>query len=54
LYAEARKKVATDLRDFGEHAAAASLPAECPYTLEQVIEDDWYPEPAASQEGKNA
>jgi hypothetical protein len=45
LYATARKRVASDLQDYGEQKAAASLPAECPYTLDQILEDDWYPEP---------
>ena len=44
LYAAARKRVANDLQEYGEHEAAASLPTECPYTLDQVFEDDWYPE----------
>jgi hypothetical protein len=45
LYATARRRVASDLQDHGEHAAAASLPAECPYTVDQILADDWYPEP---------
>jgi hypothetical protein len=45
LYATARKRVANDLQEYGEHEAVASLPTECPYTLDQVFEDDWYPEP---------
>src|SRR6266849_1235590 len=45
LYATARKRVATDLQEHGEYDAAASLPAECPYTLDQIVADDWYPEP---------
>ena len=35
----------SDLRDYGEEAAAISLPTECPYTLEQILAEDWYPEP---------
>ena len=30
--------------------AAAALPTECPYTLDQILEDDWYPEPPAQEE----
>jgi hypothetical protein len=44
LYARARRRVTQDMRDFGEHGAAASLPAKCPCTLDQVLDDDWYPE----------
>jgi hypothetical protein len=33
------------LQERGEREAAASLPLHCPYTIDQVLEDDWYPEP---------
>ena len=46
LYARARRRVIQDMRDFGEHDAAAFLPAQCPYTLDHVLDDDWYPERA--------
>jgi hypothetical protein len=46
LYATARKRVATDLQEHREQDAAASLPAECPYTVDQILADDWYPDPA--------
>ncbi len=46
LYATARKRVAADLQEHGEQGAAASLPMECPYTVDQILTDDWYPEPA--------
>jgi hypothetical protein len=45
LYATARKRVASDLQDYGEQEAAASLPQQCPYTLDHILEEDWYPEP---------
>jgi Domain of unknown function DUF29 len=45
LYATARKRVATDLQEHGEQGTAASLPAECSYTIDQVLADDWYPSP---------
>ena len=45
LYGTARKRVATDLQEHGEQDVAASLPAECPYTLDQILADDWYPAP---------
>jgi len=38
--------VAADLQEHGEQGAAASLPMECPYTVDQILTDDWYPEPA--------
>jgi hypothetical protein len=46
LYATARKRVATDLQEHGEQDAAASLPAECPYAVDQILADDWYPDPS--------
>ena len=45
LYATARRRVMADLQDHDEPDAAASLPAECPYTLDQILDEDWYPEP---------
>ena len=42
LYQNARRAVELSFKEYGE---AASLPAECPYTIEQVLEQDWYPEP---------
>jgi uncharacterized protein DUF29 len=49
LYAVARKRVALDLSKYGERAAARWLPLECPYTIEQILEDDWYPGSAGPQ-----
>jgi len=43
LYAQARGDAARRLRAYGEPGAAASLPAACPYTLDQVLDDDWFP-----------
>ena len=42
LYERARTDAATSLRKHGEASAAAALPADCAYTLEQVI-GDWLP-----------
>jgi hypothetical protein len=46
LYEDGREAAELSLRDYGEHEAAAALPLACPYTLEQVLTRDWYPEPA--------
>ncbi len=43
LYRDARDNAADDLRSYGEAAAAAALPAECPYILDQIA-SDWLPE----------
>jgi hypothetical protein len=44
LYAAVRRRVANDLDEHGEQDAAASLPAECPFTIDQILADDWYPD----------
>ncbi len=42
LFADARANAIDALLSFGENAAADTLPDECPYTLEQIL-DDWLP-----------
>jgi Domain of unknown function DUF29 len=42
LYAMARDDAGAGLRDHGEHAAADALPADCPYTFDQIT-GDWWP-----------
>jgi Domain of unknown function DUF29 len=41
-FARARRRVQRKLTRYGETQAAAMLPPECPYTLEQVV-GDWLP-----------
>jgi ABC-type hemin transport system ATPase subunit len=43
LYAQARRNLARDLALFGEPEAAARLPETCPYRLDELLRDDWYP-----------
>jgi hypothetical protein len=43
LYRRARRDAALALEDYREPKAAACLPATCPYTIEQIIADEWYP-----------
>jgi hypothetical protein len=45
LYADGREAAELALREHGEDDAAAALPLICPYTLDQVLSRDWYPEP---------
>ena len=49
LYEEAREQAALGLRENGEDAAAAILPAECSYTLEQILHWGWYPDPPGGE-----
>jgi hypothetical protein len=47
LYAQARKAAAKDLMNEGEAEAARLLPETCPWSLDDVLRDDWYPAPNA-------
>jgi len=42
VYAITRRTTERKLRLYGEDTAAASLPATCPYTVEQIT-GDWWP-----------
>jgi hypothetical protein len=54
LYANARKRVLRDLEKYGERDAARLLPSQCPYTLDQILGEDWYPGPEPTiQEKQN-
>lgn len=44
LYADGRKRAADGLRRYGEQHAADALPQTCPYTLDDIRRDDWYPD----------
>jgi hypothetical protein len=43
LYTRAKKVASTDLQKYGERNAVAAFPETCPYTLDQILADDWYP-----------
>lgn len=43
LYARARQLAGVRLRKFSEDEAAARLPTLCPYRLDQIFADGWYP-----------
>ena len=43
LYGKVRDRAARSLRLDGEADAAAALPPDCPYTLEQLLNPDWFP-----------
>ena len=46
IYEDAKHVAGAGVTRHGEAAAAASFPADCPYTLDQVLQRGWYPEPA--------
>jgi hypothetical protein len=43
LWPRARTKADNGLRRFGEPDAAELLPADCPYELNDLLADGWYP-----------
>jgi hypothetical protein len=43
LYGRARRLAVAEMVDYGEHAAAAALPAECPYSFDEIVAEDWFP-----------
>lgn len=43
LFAEAKRTAARDLADASEIEAAKALPETCPYTLDQLLGEDWRP-----------
>ena len=44
LYSDGRKRAAANLRRYGEADAAEALPRICPYSLDEICREDWYPE----------
>jgi hypothetical protein len=45
LHEDSRDRAELALRGHGETQAADKLPAECPYTIEEILRRGWYPEP---------
>lgn len=43
LYADGRKRAVRGLLRHGEPDAAAAIPEFCPYTFDEICQDDWYP-----------
>jgi hypothetical protein len=43
-FLRARRYAVRALKRYGEDAAAKRLPLSCPYTWEQLRDEDWYPE----------
>lgn len=44
LYRQAKTQAELSLRQYGEQEVIG-LPAACPYDFDQLLEEDWYPEP---------
>ena len=45
LYHDARSRAELALRGYGESQAADTLPQQCPYSLDDIFRENWYPEP---------
>jgi hypothetical protein len=43
LYRRARRNTQLTLLDYGEGEAADALPEACPYTLDDLLADEWWP-----------
>jgi hypothetical protein len=43
IYRKARRYAVRDLARYGETEVAARIPASCPYSWEQLRDEDWYP-----------
>ena len=44
LYRDARRQAELALRGYGEDQVAGALPQTCPYSLDDICREDWYPE----------
>jgi hypothetical protein len=44
LYGDAREAARLGLLEYDEEQAAAALPPVCPYTLDQILDRNWYPD----------
>jgi hypothetical protein len=43
LFAEARRRAARGLRRYGKAGVADALPQTCPYSFDEICQEDWYP-----------
>jgi hypothetical protein len=43
LYERARAKAVNGLTAHGEREEVPNLPAVCPYSIDEIMKDDWYP-----------
>jgi Domain of unknown function DUF29 len=44
LYHDGRRQAELSLRAYGESQAAEALPQSCPYSLDEICREDWYPD----------
>ena len=44
LYRDGRRQAELGLRAYGENKAAEALPQTCPWSLDDICREDWYPD----------
>ena len=44
LYRDGRRQAELSLRSYGEDQAVEALPQSCPYSLDDICREDWYPD----------
>jgi hypothetical protein len=49
LYRDGRRQAELSLRAYGEDQAVDSLPQSCPYLLDEICREDWYPDGPGEQ-----
>ena len=49
LYRDGRRQAELALRGYSEGQAAAALPRTCPYSLDDICREDWYPDPLGGE-----
>jgi uncharacterized protein DUF29 len=49
LYRQAKEQAELGFREHGESGAVERLPNACPYTLGQILQKRWYPDPVEKQ-----
>jgi Domain of unknown function DUF29 len=42
LYEQSRRRARTALAEHGDREAAQALPMACPYSFDQIVDQDWY------------
>jgi hypothetical protein len=45
IYDDARDQAELGFQEFGEEDVVTSLPAECPYSIDEILQKRWYPAP---------
>ena len=49
LFHDGLRQAELALRGYGENEAADALPQKCPYSLDDIFREDWYPERPGEQ-----